>query len=59
MCAMLKKHLPSELAGKVPDPEATEKVETFTVDNRHAKEVLGMEFTQFEQTIEAAARRLA
>ncbi|KAI4165102.1 MAG: hypothetical protein LQ342_001379 [Letrouitia transgressa] len=58
MCTVLKKHLPPELADNVPDPEATSKVETFIVDNTHAREVLGLEFVGFDETIKDAAGSL-
>ena len=58
VCAIIKKALPA-YAEKVPDPAATKRVETFKVDNSHAKRELGIEFIGLEQTIGDAARSLA
>ena len=58
MCRVLKQTLPPKLAAKVPDPEATKKEKTFMVDNSHAKEVLGLKFAGFEETIKGAAESL-
>lgn len=58
VCEIIKKVLPA-YAEKVPDPEATERVQTFKVDNGLAKRELGIEFIALEQTIRDTARSLA
>ncbi len=58
VCAIIKKALPS-YASKVPDPSLTEKVETFAVDNSHARNALGLHFATLDQTISDTAKSLA
>ncbi|KAL8783610.1 MAG: hypothetical protein Q9195_009331 [Heterodermia aff. obscurata] len=58
VCKIIKRVLPA-YASKVPDPEATPEVETFKVDNSHARRELGIDFIPLEQTIGDAARSLA
>ena len=58
VCEIIKKALPA-YASKVPDPSSTEKVETYKVNNEHARKVLGMTFTPLDQTISDTAKSLA
>ena len=58
ICEIIKKVLPA-YAAKVPDPSSTDKVETFRVDNEHARKELGLHFTPLDQTISDAAKSLA
>ncbi|MCJ1277451.1 methylglyoxal reductase (NADPH-dependent) gre2 [Puttea exsequens] len=58
VCAILKKVLPPSIASKVPDPVSKPKVDTYAVDNSHARKNLGIEFTPLEKTIGDAARSL-
>ena len=58
ICRILKKALPA-YANKVPDPESTKEVETFKVDNSHAKHELGLDFISLDQTITDNAESLA
>ena len=58
VCEIIKKVLP-DYASKVPEPSATERVETFKVDTSHVKRELGIDFIPLEQTIGDAARSLA
>ena len=58
VCEIIKKVLPA-YASKVPDPSSTKKVETFKVNNEHARKDLGMHFTPLDQTITDTAKSLA
>ena len=58
ICRILKKALPA-YASKIPDPESTEEVETFKVDNSHARKELTMDFIPLDQTISDTAKSLA
>lgn len=58
VCEIIKKVLPT-YASKVPDPSSTERVETFKVNNEHARKELGIHFIPFEQTIGDTANSLA
>ncbi len=58
VCAIIKKALPT-YASKVPDPSSTEKVETFALDNSHARNALGLHFTPLDQTVSDTAKSLA
>ncbi len=58
VCEVIKKALPA-YASKVPDPSSTEKVETFKVNNEHARKDLGMDFIPLDQTISDTAKSLA
>ena len=58
VCEIIKKALPA-YASKVPDPSSTEQVETYKVNNEHARKDLGMHFTPLDQTISDAAKSLA
>ncbi|MCJ1460249.1 methylglyoxal reductase (NADPH-dependent) gre2 [Mycoblastus sanguinarius] len=58
VCEIIRKALPA-YASKVPDPSSTEKVDTFDVDNNHAKNDLGLHFIPLDQTISDTAKSLA
>lgn len=58
ICEIIKKALPA-YASKVPDPSSTQKVETFQVNNEHARRDLGIHFTPLDQTISDTAKSLA
>ena len=58
VCEIIRKVLP-EYTSKVPDPSATDRVETFKLDNSHAERELGIKFTPLEQSIGDTARSLA
>ena len=58
VCEIIRKVLPG-YASKVPEPSSTEKVDTFAVDNSHARNDLGMHFTPLDQTIGDTAKSLA
>ncbi|CAF9939878.1 MAG: methylglyoxal reductase (NADPH-dependent) gre2 [Heterodermia speciosa] len=57
VCEIIKRVLPA-YASKVPDPDATERVETFGVDNGHASRELGIGFRGLEECIGDAVRSL-
>lgn len=58
VCEIIKKALPA-YASKVPDPSSTDKIETYKVNNEHARKDLGMQFTPLDQTISDTAKSLA
>ena len=58
VCEILKKTLP-EYSSNIPEPTSTPKVDTFAVDNSHARDDLGIDFTSLEQTISDTAKSLA
>lgn len=58
VCEIIKKALPA-YASKVPDPSSTEMVETYKVNNEHARKALGIQFTPLDQTISDTAKSLA
>lgn len=57
VCEILKKLLP-DYSSKIPDPTSTPKVDTFTIDNSHARNDLGIHFTSLDQTITDTAKSL-
>ena len=58
VCEILKKTLP-EYSSKIPEPTSTPKVDTFAVDNSHARDDLGIHFTSLDRTISDTAKSLA
>jgi nucleoside-diphosphate-sugar epimerase len=57
VCKILRQHLPDR-KDKIPDPDATERVETFKVDNTKARTVLGIDFIPKEKTFQDTADAL-
>jgi nucleoside-diphosphate-sugar epimerase len=57
VCKLLRELLPDRI-DKIPDPEATPRVETFKLDNSKAKNVLGLDFIGFEKTITDTVKAL-
>jgi nucleoside-diphosphate-sugar epimerase len=57
VCQILRDYLPDR-KDKIPDPEATPRVETFKVDNTKARTVLGIDFIPKEKTFQDAAASL-
>ena len=57
VCEILKKILP-DFSSKIPEPTSTPKVDTYAVDNSHARDELGIHFTPLEQTISDTAKSL-
>ena len=58
VCEVIRETLPQH-ANKVPDPNLTERVQTYEVDNSHARKTLGLQFTPLDQTISDTAKSLA
>ena len=57
VCEILKNILP-DYSSKIPDPTSTPKVDTYAVDNSHARNDLGIRFTPLDQTITDTAKSL-
>lgn len=57
VCQSLRDALPDR-KDKIPDPEATPRVETFKVDNTRAKTVLGIDFIAKEKVFHDTALSL-
>lgn len=57
VCEILKKILPG-YSSNIPEPTSTPKVNTFAVDNSHARDDLGIHFTSLDKTISDTAKSL-
>ena len=57
VCEILKTILP-DYSSKIPDPTSTPKVDTYAVDNSHARNDLGIRFMPLDQTITDTAKSL-
>lgn len=57
VCQILRDYLPDR-QDKIPDPEATPRVETFKVDNSKTKSELGIDFISKEKTFQDTASAL-
>ena len=57
VCEILKKTLPGH-SSNIPEPTSTAKVDTYAVDNSHARDDLGIHFTSLDQTISDTAKSL-